>query len=214
MFVRDTLTNTTTLLSLGSAGNPGNSSSLSPSISADGRFVAFSSESSNLVPGDTNNNYDIFVADTSSTPKVINGTPGNDNLTGTSGNDIINGSEGDDVLTGVRTNDVLNGGDGNDILSGGKGSDTLNGGLGNDNLVGGAGNDVFVLGARLGVDTISDFGNSQDTFQLINGLTFGQLSISPGTNGTLIKVASSGEVLASVTGVVPNLIGSEDFISG
>jgi Ca2+-binding RTX toxin-like protein len=214
MFVRDTLTNTTTLLSLGSAGNPGNSSSLSPSISADGRFVAFSSESSNLVPGDTNNNYDIFVADTSSTPKVINGTPGNDNLTGTSGNDIINGSEGDDVLTGVRTNDVLNGGDGNDILSGGKGSDTLNGGLGNDNLVGGAGNDVFVLGARLGVDTISDFGNSQDTFQLINGLTFGQLSISPGTNGTLIKVASSGEVLASLTGVAPNLIGSEDFISG
>jgi Ca2+-binding RTX toxin-like protein len=157
---------------------------------------------------------DIFVVDTSSTPNVINGTPGNDNLTGTSGNDIINGSEGDDVLTGLRANDVLNGGDGNDILSGGKGSDTLNGGLGNDNLVGGAGNDVFVLGAGLGVDTISDFTNSQDTIQLINGLTFGQLSISPGTNGTLIRLASSGEVLASLTGVAPNLIGSEDFISG
>jgi Ca2+-binding RTX toxin-like protein len=173
------------------------------------------------VPGDTNNRRDVFVSDIGSTPggsnnppKVINGTAGNDNLTGTSGNDIINGSEGDDVLTGLRASDVLNGDDGNDILSGAKGSDTLNGGLGNDNLVGGAGNDVFVLGARLGVDTISDFGNSQDTFQLINGLTFGQLSISSGTNGTLIKVASSGEVLASVTGVVPNLIGSEDFISG
>jgi Ca2+-binding RTX toxin-like protein len=171
------------------------------------------------VPGDTNNTNDIFVVDTSSTPKVlngtpnvINGTPGNDNLTGTSGNDIINGSEGDDVLTGLRGNDVLNGGDGNNILSGGKGSDTLNGGLGNDNLVGGAGNDVFVLGAGLAVDTISDFTNSQDTIQLINGLAFGQLSISPGTNGTLIRVASSGEVLASLTGVAPNLIGSEDFI--
>jgi hypothetical protein len=66
---------------------------------------------------------------------------------------------------------------------------------------------------RIGVDTISDFTNSQDTFQLINGLTFGQLSISPATNGTLIRVASSGEVLASLTGVAPNLIGSEDFIS-
>jgi Ca2+-binding RTX toxin-like protein len=98
-------------------------------------------------------------------------------------------------------------------LSGGKGFDTLNGGLGNDNLVGGAGNDVFVLGAGLGVDTISDFGKGQDTFQLINGLTFGQLSISPGTNGTLIRVASSGEVLASLTGVAPNLIGPEDFLS-
>jgi Ca2+-binding RTX toxin-like protein len=86
--------------------------------------------------------------------------------------------------------------------------------LGNDNLVGSAGKDVFVLGAGLGVDTISDFTNSQDTFQLINGLTFGQLSISPETNGTLIRVASSGEVLAFLTGVAPTLLGSEDFISG
>ena len=214
MFVRDTLTNTTTRVSVDSAGNPGNSSSSSPSISADGRFVAFASESSNIVPGDTNNNKDIFVVDTSSTRNVINGTPGNDNQTGTSGSDIINGSEGDDVLTGLRGNDVLNGGDGNDILSGGKGSDTLNGSLGNDTLVGGGGKDVFVLGAGLGGDTISDFGNGQDTIQLINGLTFGQLSISPGTNGTLIRLASSDEVLASLTGVAANLIGSEDFISG
>jgi hypothetical protein len=73
---------------------------------------------------------------------------------------------------------------------------------------------VFVLGAGLGVDTISDFTNSQDTIQLINGLTFGQLSISPETNGTLIRVASSGEVLASLTGVAPTLLGSEDFFSG
>ena len=214
IFVRDTLTNTTTLVSVDSAGNQGNFFSFTPSISADGRFVAFSSFASNIVPGDTNNTDDIFVVDTSSTPKVINGTPGNDNQTGTSGNDIINGLEGSDVLTGLRASDVLNGGDGNDILYGGKGSDTLNGGLGNDNLVGGAGNDVFVLGAGLGVDTFSDFGNGQDTIQLINGLTFGQLSIFPGTNGTLIRLASSGEVLASLTGVDPNLIGSEDFFSG
>jgi len=212
IFVRDTLTNTTTRVSVDSAGNQGNRSSSSPSISADGQFVAFSSLASNLVE-DTNDSYDIFVVDISSTRNVINGTPGNDNLTGTSGNDIINGSEGDDVLTGLRAWDVLNGGDGNDILSGGKGFDNLNGGLGNDTIEGGGGNDVFVLGAGLGFDTFTDFTNSQDTIQLINGLTFGQLSISPGTNGTLITVASSGEVLASVTGVAPNLIGSEDFFS-
>ncbi|MEG4106991.1 calcium-binding protein [Microcoleus sp. S13_C5] len=211
IFVRDTLTNTTTNVSLDSAGYPEEGGN--PSISADGRFVAFYASPYYVVPGDTNNTDDIFVVDTSSTPKVINGTPGNDNQTGTSGNDIINGSEGDDVLIGLRGNDFLNGGDGNDILSGGKGFDTLNGGLGNDILVGGAGNDVFVLGAGLGVDTISDFTYFQDTIQLINGLTFGQLSISPGTDGTLIRVASSGEVLASLTGVDPNLIGSEDFFS-
>ncbi|MEG3929858.1 calcium-binding protein [Microcoleus sp. T3_B1] len=213
IFVRDTLTNTTTRVSVDSAGNPGNSSSDSPAISADGRFVAFDSKSSNLVLGDTNNTDDIFVVDTSSTPNLINGTPGNDNQTGTSGNDIINGLEGDDVLTGLRASDILNGGLGNDTLSGGKGSDNLKGGLGNDILVGGAGNDVFVLGAGLGVDTISDFTNSQDTLQLMNGLTFGQLSISAGTNSTLIRVASSGEVLAALTGVAPNFIGSEDFVS-
>ena len=219
IFVRDTLTNTTARVSVSLAGNQGNSESLAPSISADGQRVAFSSDATNLVPGDTNNISDVFVSDTGNIPgnnppaNNINGTDGNDSLTGTSGNDIINGSEGDDVLTGLRANDVLNGGDGSDILNGGKGFDLLNGGLGNDILVGGLGNDLFVLGAGLGVDTISDFANSQDTVQLINGLTFGQLSISLGTNGTLIRVAGSGEVLASLTGVAPNLIGPEDFSS-
>ena len=211
IFVRDLSMNTTTRLSVDSTGNQGNNDSEFPSISANGQKVAFSSFASNLVPGDTNNGPDLFVADISNTGGInnppnnnINGTPGNDNLTGTPGNDIING---------LRGNDILNGSGGNDNLSGGKGFDTLNGGLGNDNLVGGLGNDVFVLGAGLGIDTISDFANSQDTFQLINGLTFGQLSISPGTNGTLIRVASSNEVLAALTGLAPNLIGSEDFIS-
>jgi len=219
IFVRDTLTNTTTRLSVDSAGNQGNNNSFNPSISADGHRVAFDSAASNLVPGDTNNTYDVFVSDIGNTPgnnppdNSINGSPDNDILIGTSGNDIINGVEGNDVLMGLRGNDMLVGGDGSDVLNGGKGFDTLNGGLGNDILVGGGGNDVFVLGAGLGVDTIADFAKSQDTVQLINGLTFGQLSISPGTDGTLIRVAGSGEVLASLIGVAPNLIGSEDFIS-
>jgi Ca2+-binding RTX toxin-like protein len=219
IFVRDTLTNTTTRVSVNSAGNQGNNNSFNPSISADGYRVAFDSEASNLVPGDTNDTYDVFVSNTGNTPgnnppnNSINGTDGNDILTGTSGNDIINGGEGNDVLMGLRGNDILGGGDGRDVLNGGKGFDTLNGGLGNDIVGGGGGNDVFVLGAGLGVDTIADFANSQDTVQLIDGLTFGQLSILPGTDGTLITVTSSGEVLASLIGVAPTLIGSEDFIS-
>ena len=211
IFVRDLSTNTTTRVSVDSAGNQGNSQSEFPSISANGQKVAFSSFASNLVPGDTNNGPDLFVADLTNTPSsinnspnIINGTPGNDNLTGTNGNDTI---------SGLRGNDILNGGAGDDLLYGGKGFDTLNGGLGNDLLIGGVGNDVFVLGAGLGSDTISDFTKSQDTVQLINGLTFGQLLISAGTNGTLIKVASSGEVLAALTGVAPNLLGPGDFLS-
>src|SRR4028118_1687458 len=78
-FVRDTLTNTTTLVSLDSAGNQGNSDSYSASISADGRFVAFSSEASNIVPGDTNNYADIFVRDrlTNTTTRVSVDSAGN-----------------------------------------------------------------------------------------------------------------------------------------
>ncbi|MEG4087977.1 calcium-binding protein [Microcoleus sp. Pol12B4] len=210
IFVRDLLTNTTTRVSVDSAGNQGNNGSFAPSISANGRRVAFDSAASNFVPGDTNNIPDVFVFDMGNTPD--NNSPDN-NLNGTNGNDILTGTNGNDIINGLRGNDNLSGGGGNDNLSGGKGFDTLNSGLGNDILVGGAGNDVFVLGAGLGVDTISDFTNSQDTMQLINGLTFGQLAISPGTDRTLVTVASSGQVLASLIGVAPNLIGSEDFIS-
>jgi Tol biopolymer transport system component len=79
IFVRDLLTNTTTIVSLDSAGNQGNNYSSSPSISADGRFVAFASVASNLVPGDTNNQIDIFVRDllTNITTRVSVDSAGN-----------------------------------------------------------------------------------------------------------------------------------------
>jgi Tol biopolymer transport system component len=63
IFVRDRQNGTTELVSMDSNGQIGSSSSYRPSISADGRFVAFSSYASNLVPGDTNGEMDIFVHD-------------------------------------------------------------------------------------------------------------------------------------------------------
>ncbi len=44
-------------------GVPGDGSSSSPVISADGRYVAFVSASANLVEGDNNNSSDVFVRD-------------------------------------------------------------------------------------------------------------------------------------------------------
>ena len=64
VYIKDTLTGVISLLSTDNAGNHPNSSSSSPSISADGRFVAFSSYASNLVAGDTNGWADVFVRDT------------------------------------------------------------------------------------------------------------------------------------------------------
>lgn len=56
-------TGTTTLVSINSAGVQGNHISDWPSISTDGRFVAFSSDSSNLIPNDINNYLDVYVHD-------------------------------------------------------------------------------------------------------------------------------------------------------
>ena len=53
----------TTRVSVDSAGGEGNNYSRFASISADGRYVNFRSLAGNLVPGDTNARYDIFVHD-------------------------------------------------------------------------------------------------------------------------------------------------------
>lgn len=43
------------------AAQQGNRSSYAPDITPDGRYVAFASDATNLVPGDTNGRRDIFV---------------------------------------------------------------------------------------------------------------------------------------------------------
>jgi Tol biopolymer transport system component len=61
VFVRDMVAKQTKMI-VGVGGEPGNSTSGSAVISADGRFVAFDSFASNLVNGDTKGYYDVFVA--------------------------------------------------------------------------------------------------------------------------------------------------------
>jgi len=63
IFVRDRVTRTTERVSVASNGTQGNGSSLSGSISPDGRYVAFVSWATNLAPGDTNGHRDVFVRD-------------------------------------------------------------------------------------------------------------------------------------------------------
>lgn len=61
IFVRDRQNGTTRRVSVSSTGAQGNGDSLAPSISADGQFVAFESVATNLVSGDSNRAWDIFV---------------------------------------------------------------------------------------------------------------------------------------------------------
>jgi Tol biopolymer transport system component len=63
VFVRDREMGTTERVSVDSGGNQANKDSVHPLISADGRYVAFSSAAANLVPDDTNGHGDVFVHD-------------------------------------------------------------------------------------------------------------------------------------------------------
>ena len=50
-------------VSVATDGTPGNNNSFTPAMSANGRFVAFTSFATNLVAGDTNNERDVFLRD-------------------------------------------------------------------------------------------------------------------------------------------------------
>ncbi|MBW2265848.1 MAG: PD40 domain-containing protein, partial [Deltaproteobacteria bacterium] len=69
-------------VSVDSDGNQANGDSQYPAISQDGQYVAFESNASNLVLGDTNGNWDIFAYDFQSTPDDPGGVG---NLPGGSG---------------------------------------------------------------------------------------------------------------------------------
>jgi hypothetical protein len=64
IFITDRLYGDTSLISANEEGVQGNAASSQPSISANGQFVAFQSDATNLVPGQDANEYsDIFVRD-------------------------------------------------------------------------------------------------------------------------------------------------------
>jgi Tol biopolymer transport system component len=63
IYVRDIVSNTTTLVSVGTNGTAGTGDSSDAVITADGRYVAFASVAANLVASDTNKIKDIFVRD-------------------------------------------------------------------------------------------------------------------------------------------------------
>jgi len=68
IYLRDIAAATTTLISATPMGLPADAVSMQPSISGDGRFVAFLSLADDLVPGANNHTYNVYVRD------VRNGT--------------------------------------------------------------------------------------------------------------------------------------------
>ena len=114
VFVRDLLTNGTTLVSVnfkgsGPATNTSNdlSTSRNPSISADGRYVAFESDAVDLVPNDTNGQTDVFVRDIQAGTTVLASV----NASGANGGDAsstnpVISSDGSAVVFDSLANDL------------------------------------------------------------------------------------------------------------
>jgi Tol biopolymer transport system component len=178
VFVRDLQIGTTVLVSRasGPAGVAGNDSSMDPSISADGRVVAFSSDASNLDPDDRDSpdlaNRGVFVRQIGlpplsppprrscqrkrarivvlpgSGPVVDAGIPSrSDVIFGSNGADRIDTGPRDDRICARGGGDRIRGGDDRDRLVGGSGDDRILGGRHDDLLHGGVGNDLLDGGA-------------------------------------------------------------------
>ena len=172
IFVHDRQTETTERVSAASDGTESNSSSYQPSISADGRYVAFYSDANNLVSRDTNSTSDIFVVanslapsnsapvadDVTGTPEddFLEGMPKGENITGLAGSDFLIGDSGNDQIEGGEDFDFIEAGDGNDTVDGGGDDDLMTGDVGDDLMLASPGFDFFDGG--VGEDT-ADYSN-------------------------------------------------------
>ena len=108
IFVRDRLASTTERISVSSSGEEANHSSFEPSISDDGRFVAFRSNASNLVDDDRNQRFDIFVHDRQAGQTVRVGQPGSSESNGHSYQPAISGNGQWIVFESDATNLIAN----------------------------------------------------------------------------------------------------------
>ncbi|MCC6932497.1 MAG: PD40 domain-containing protein [Deltaproteobacteria bacterium] len=105
IFRKDKETGVLVRISVSAVGTEANGSSGVPSISADGRYVVFSSSASNLVSGDTNNKTDIFVKDVQSSAITRVSTNGSgDQGDGDSSWPMISGDDNYVVFVSNATN--------------------------------------------------------------------------------------------------------------
>lgn len=144
---------------------------------------------------------------------LLVGGAGGDTLGAASGSDVLRGGGGDDFLRGGGGDDRLLGAAGADTLVGGGGADTVIGGGGDDVLTGGAGRDIFVFRAGAGSDTVTDFVQGTDLFDLSGhgGVSsFADLLISGDAADVRFADGQGGVVF--VVGVAAQDLSEADFI--
>jgi Tol biopolymer transport system component len=155
IFVRDRFRLTTTRASVASDGTEADLHALAPSISADGRFVAFSSAAGTLTSGAGYNSPDVFIHElVPPRPELpppppecygelptITGTARPDEIVGTAGRDVILALGGNDVIVALGGSDLICGGAGADVINGGANDDKINAGPGLGEVWGERGDD-------------------------------------------------------------------------
>jgi VCBS repeat-containing protein len=191
VFVKDLATGAIIRASTDADGIQGDSQSFNPAFSPDGTKLVFDSFSRNLVAGDDNGSWDVFVKDlgTGAITLVSSDPYGNESNQFSLGgaefapdgssvifqnwsSNFVAGDANDSydifikqlALEGGGTPDVVIGGSGNDILIGGPGNDTLTGGAGNDQFKWNNG-DQNAPGTPA-VDTVNDFVDAGDVLNL------------------------------------------------
>ncbi|CAO3439531.1 beta strand repeat-containing protein [Azospirillum doebereinerae] len=171
ILVKDLQTGTVAMANLSAGGTQGDSGCYEVEVSDDGRYVAFTSDASNLVGGDVNGNgNDAFIKDMVTgeitrargagiLPGSGKGITDNLSISG-DGRYLVGESDIDGLVNGDsnRKQDAvlfdrlapganLAGGAGRDVLVGNALDDTLSGGGGDDFLAGGLGDDLLLGGA-------------------------------------------------------------------
>ena len=171
VFVRDLAAQTTTLVSraAGAFGAPAASPSGGPSISASGRYVAFSSDADNLSGLDSDAVTNIFrrdVVGAGLAPPPTGVSPVANTLVarraaaltrarcdgraativGTKRGEVIRGTRRADVIAALGGDDVVLGAGASDLICLGAGNDRAHGGRGADLIRGGPGQDLILGG--------------------------------------------------------------------
>jgi hypothetical protein len=111
VFLHDRDSGTTTLVSVDGAGEAANGASSRPSLSADGRLVAFQSTASDLVDGDSNGVADVFLRDLDTGETTLVSLDGSDGPADGASSDPDLSADGGHVAFVSRASDLVAGDD-------------------------------------------------------------------------------------------------------
>ncbi|MEB3829851.1 hypothetical protein [Phormidium sp. CCY1219] len=115
-------------------------------------------------------------------------------------------------LIGTPVNDDILGNPAGNGIVGGAGADTIVGAEGPDTLAGGPGRDTFGYAPGDGTDLINDFNPAEDVIGLAAPLEFESLAVQQAGGDTLVRIASTGEILAVLAGVNADVLTPNNFV--